>query len=78
MRGMSDNQVDIVSYLLSLPELQQDKRDSDGYTALHWAANNRCVSVGRLFCQDKRYSPSVVNMRNNDGEINESCRTWLL
>ena len=34
MRGMSDNQVDIVSYLLSLPELQLDKRDSDGYTAL--------------------------------------------
>jgi len=68
MCAMTYNQVDIVSYLLSLPELQLDKRDCGGYTALHWAVNNGCVSIVRLFCQDRRCTPSVINMKDNDGE----------
>jgi len=64
MRAMTYNQVDIVSYLLTLPELQLDKRDRAGDTALHSAANDR--SVVRLFCQDRRCTPCIVNMKDND------------
>ena len=60
------NQVDIVKYLLTQPELQLERRDSDYlFTALHWALNN--VSMLQLFIQDKRCSPSIVNMKNIAG-----------
>jgi len=72
IRAMTFNQVEIVSYLLTLPELQLDKRTHDGLTALHMGAftcalPNGCVSVVRLFCQDRRCTPSVVNMKDING-----------
>ena len=40
----------------------------DGRTALHWACQtNSNVAVVRLFCQDRRCTPSVVNIKDNDG-----------
>jgi len=68
MWAMNHNKVEIVTYLLKLPELQLDKRDRIGRTALHWAALYGCVPVIRLFCQDRRCTPSIVNMKDKDGE----------
>ena len=62
------NQVDIVSHLLTQPELQLDKRDSCGWTALHWACYNNNPIAVRLFCQDTRCFPSIVNIKNKSGE----------
>ena len=52
------NHTDVVRYLLTQPELQLDKRDSYGTTALHWACRNITdstdITVVRLFCQDAK------------------------
>ena len=67
-RIIAREKAEVVRFLLTQPELQLDKRNSTGYTALHWACcNNRNVAVVRLFCQDRRCTPSVVNIKNNDG-----------
>ena len=68
MSAMDNNQAEVVRYLLTQPELHLDKRYRDGDTALHGACLfNRDISVIRLFCQDRRCTPSVVNIKNNDG-----------
>ena len=66
------DQSEVVRYLLTQPELQLDKRDSYGTTALHWACRNITdstdITVVRLFCQDRRCTPSVVNIKDNERE----------
>ena len=54
----------IVRRLLAHPELQLDKCDDHGGTALHHAAYTNNVSVISLFCKDKRCTPSIINMKN--------------
>jgi len=59
---------EVVRLLLTQPELQLDKRDSDGETALHMAClDNWNIPVFRMLRQDRRCTPSVVNIKNNDG-----------
>ena len=68
MSAMDNNQAEVVRYLLTQPELHLDKRYRDGDTALHGACLfNRDISVIRLFCQDRRCTPCVVNIKDNDG-----------
>ena len=63
MLAMNRNQTEVVRFLLTQPELQLDKRNSYGDTALHWAcSNNSVILVVRLFFQDRRCTPSVVNI----------------
>ena len=68
MCAMGWNQREVVRFLLTQPELQLDKRDSIGWTALHLGCQySTDIAVLRLFCQDRRCTPSVVNIKNNDG-----------
>ena len=68
INAMLSNHTEVVRFLLTQPELQLDKRNSYGDTALHWAcSNNGMISVVRLFCQDRRCTPSVVNIKNYHG-----------
>ena len=68
MSAMDNNQAEVVRYLLTQPELHLDKRYRDGDTALHGACLfNRDISVIRLFCQDRRCTPCVVNIKDNYG-----------
>ena len=68
MSAMDNNQAEVVRYLLTQPELHLDKRYRDGDTALHGACLfNRDIAVIRLFCQDRRCTPCVVNIKDNDG-----------
>merc|ERR1712098_508815 len=67
MCAMMYNQVDIVRFLLTQPELQLGKVGRDGETALHSACYNNNYYAVRLFCQDRRCGPSIVNMKNNNG-----------
>ena len=68
MLAMRKNQTDVLKFLLSQPELQVDKRNIDGDTALHMACYD-CydITVVRLLCQDRRCTPSVVNSKNKHG-----------
>ena len=72
MAAMYNDQVDIVKYLFSFPELQLGKMDSEG-TALHWASAKGNVSAVRLFCQDRRCTPSIINRKNRWGETALMC-----
>jgi len=63
-----NNHTEIVSFLLTQPELQIDKRNAFGNTALHLACCKKVdITVIRLFCQDRRCTPSFVNIKNNNG-----------
>jgi len=63
------NQTEVVSFLLTQPELQLDKRNYiNGGTVLHMVCDyNNLVSVVRLICQDRRCTPSVINIKDNYG-----------
>jgi len=60
---------EIVRFLLTQPELRLDKRDSvGGGTVLHSACvHNKNIAVVKLFCQDRRCTPSFVNIKNDEG-----------
>ena len=69
MCAMKCIRTEVVRFLLTLPELQLDKRNENGETALHRACyryNN--IAVLRLLCKDRRCTPSVVNIKDNNGD----------
>jgi len=68
MLAVESYHTEVVRFLLTQPELQLNKRNSDGRTALHWACwYNSDITIVRLLCQDKRCTPSVLNIEDNDG-----------
>merc|ERR1712130_925046 len=67
MHAMDGNRTEVVRFLLNLPELELHKRNAHGMTALQRAYNNSNVAVVRLFCQDRRCTPSVVNIKDTYG-----------
>ena len=69
MCAMGWNQREVVRFLLTQPELQLDKRDSIGWTALHLGCQySTDIAVLRLFCQDRRCTPSIVNIKDIGGK----------
>ena len=62
------NRDDILRRLLAHPLLELDKvdRENDG-TALHYAALINNASGVRLFCNDRRCTPRIVNMKDSGG-----------
>ena len=70
MWAIKYNQVDTLKFLLTCSELQLYKttRDRFGNTALHLASCYDYVPILRLVCQDRRCTPTIVNMKNRWGE----------
>merc|ERR1712126_23490 len=69
MRATLRDKTEVVRFLLTQSDLRLDKKDGGGFTALHMACyNNSKITVLRLLCQDRRCTPSVVNIKNNHGE----------
>jgi len=67
MSAVECNHTEVVRFLLTQPELQIDKRDRfNGCPALHFACvNNNRIAIIRLLRQDKRCTPSVVNIKHD-------------
>ena len=62
------NHTEMVMYFLKQPELRIDLIDIDGETAFHWAcSHNMRIAILRLLCEDKRCTPTVLNIKNENG-----------
>ena len=61
---------DIVRRLLGHPGLRLDQRNvfCFGESVLHYACEMNRLSIVRLLCQDSRCTPSVVNMKDREGD----------
>ena len=66
--AMMFNHPNIVSKLLATVDIKVDVTDSYGETGLHEACGNNNVECVKLFTKDKRCTPDVLNMRDNNGE----------
>merc|ERR1712187_463485 len=62
------NYLAIVRTLLDVPALQLGRCSNYGCTALHAACFYNRVPIMKLFCQDSRCSPGVVNKKNIYGD----------
>ena len=69
IRAVRCQNLDIIRTLLKHPGIELgNKHTSMGSTALHYACAYKNVSMMKLFCQDSRCSPSIVNMKDSYGE----------
>ena len=65
--ALRNNHPDAVCGLLQHPGLNCGKRNKHGYAPLHIAYSYNQVSIVKLLCQDRRCSPSIVNMKDIHG-----------
>eukprot|EP00949_MAST-11_sp_MAST-11-sp1_P001960 g1960.t1 len=59
--------VECVRALMANPSANPEKRNADGGTSLHSAANNGNTEIGRILLSAKRNDPNFVNMQMDDG-----------
>jgi len=65
--AMQYNRASIVRLLLARPETRLDNTDCHGYTALHHACWQNSAEAVRLFCQNARCTPDLLNKKSNAG-----------
>jgi len=70
MHATNKNQTSVMSLLLTYKDLVLDKATKEGYTALHFACDERGDSfpVIPLLGSDKRCTPVVLNKKDSDGD----------
>jgi len=66
--AMQYNRASIVRLLLARPETRLDITDCHGYTALHHACWQNSAEAVRLYCQDARCTPDLLNKKSNAGK----------
>ena len=65
--AMQFNRVSIVRLLLARPETKMEITDDYGDTAIHYACWHISAEVVRLYCQDARCTPDLLNKKDNAG-----------